>query len=650
MESNYSIGVDFGTTTTKMSIYDSKSGLTEIIKIGDKQYDYMPSVVAFKETAKDGLSEPTVGEDAETTASGYYVIRGIKRYLNRDLGKLPLKFRSVGKDREVQPPDSGQWVKVVDIVSAIIKEASVRAIKDLSKDKKYAAISGPDFYKLPVRVGCAATADLTARKIICQAMQNAKFNKFKMDCITPEPILSALAYQRIGLVSPGDVALIYDFGGGTFDAAIVVALAEAPSSGENILMVFSAGGVPFCGGEDIDTEFSKYILTKMNVAEQGGIAHFDSYIAILNGQTVKGTLQQECKEFQQQCKLVKEQLSQMERVDYRTSIFGKSRAVIIDRDDLVHCINNVQIDSSTMVNSTHTCLLDVWRKARLYLRNRMKGECSEGFYIYRDYKNDSYWGQVKNLPREDLMTIVNKVIMTGGTSQIPFVQDELRKYLPGVIIEHSQGQLMLFGVSEGAALPYGAEWHSVASLPYSIVINDKKEYEAFELLSDDPFKGWAIGDTNVHRQINLTEPYNVAFEYLGGGPIDQTLDLGKLRKGVCIEIDDLGCCSVFNKNPLELVEWIPAFGHTLGQHTLLGNRLDNLRLALAHVEKMPIDIVDVVRDFGVISTKEKRIDYLGKIFSWSDIILVARVNNIKVSGDKSKVIGQLYDHLAALIK
>jgi molecular chaperone DnaK len=61
-----------------------------------------------------------------------------------------------------------------------------------------------------------------------------------------EPVAASYAPVKKGAFRPGQVVLVYDFGGGTFDAAIV-------RIGPRRNQVVAAGSIPFCGGADIDT-------------------------------------------------------------------------------------------------------------------------------------------------------------------------------------------------------------------------------------------------------------------------------------------------------------------------------------------------------------------------------------------------------------
>jgi hypothetical protein len=82
-----------------------------------------------------------------------------------------------------------------------------------------------------------------------------------------EPVAAAYAPVAEGPLSGGDVVLVYDWGGGTFDAAITHI---APRQHE----VLAAGSVPFCGGADIDALLMAEIGTVTGDGSEAGSARF----------------------------------------------------------------------------------------------------------------------------------------------------------------------------------------------------------------------------------------------------------------------------------------------------------------------------------------------------------------------------------------
>lgn len=96
-----------------------------------------------------------------------------------------------------------------------------------------------------------------------RAAQSAGFRKV---CIEKEPIAAAIAYSMDQ--TSGKNILIYDFGGGTFDVAIVRFDKEA-----NEFEVLASDGDPNLGGQDITNELVDYI--KGTLEDENGLSLFE---------------------------------------------------------------------------------------------------------------------------------------------------------------------------------------------------------------------------------------------------------------------------------------------------------------------------------------------------------------------------------------
>jgi molecular chaperone DnaK (HSP70) len=73
--------------------------------------------------------------------------------------------------------------------------------------------------------------------------------------LLPEPAAAAYSAPAGEEFAPGSVVLVYDWGGGTFDAALVQVLDERTE-------VLASDGRPHCGGADIDAEVAKYLCKR----------------------------------------------------------------------------------------------------------------------------------------------------------------------------------------------------------------------------------------------------------------------------------------------------------------------------------------------------------------------------------------------------
>lgn len=112
-----------------------------------------------------------------------------------------------------------------------------------------------------------------------RAAQSAGFRKV---CIEKEPVAAAIAYAMDQ--TSGKNILVYDFGGGTFDVAIVRFDKE-----KNEFEVLSSDGNPELGGQDITNEFVDYI--KGILEDENNLSLFDINESQLSEQEYYSDLQ-----------------------------------------------------------------------------------------------------------------------------------------------------------------------------------------------------------------------------------------------------------------------------------------------------------------------------------------------------------------------
>lgn len=73
--------------------------------------------------------------------------------------------------------------------------------------------------------------------------------------LLPEPVAAAFSAPAGEKFAPGSLVLVYDWGGGTFDAALVLVGDEA---GETV----DSDALPYCGGVDVDEAVAKFLCTR----------------------------------------------------------------------------------------------------------------------------------------------------------------------------------------------------------------------------------------------------------------------------------------------------------------------------------------------------------------------------------------------------
>ena len=203
-------GIDLGTTNSAVAVLNGVS--PEIIKNNEKDADITPSAVYID---KKGITR--LGEAAKSRVpdSG---------------GDVYLEFkRRMGTDHVYKFKSSGQQRKPEDLSAEILKSLKGDVQQKTGEILESAVITVPAAFELHQ---CDAT-----RKA-------AQLAGFKDSPLLQEPVAAALAY---GFQTDGKKAywLVYDFGGGTFDAAVIKAE-------EGSIHVVNHGGDNFLGGSDID--------------------------------------------------------------------------------------------------------------------------------------------------------------------------------------------------------------------------------------------------------------------------------------------------------------------------------------------------------------------------------------------------------------
>jgi molecular chaperone DnaK len=212
-------GIDLGTTNSAIAVLNGVE--PEIIKNTDDQ-DTTASAVSIN---KKGVVR--VGHAAkEATAS------------SRNHKDAYTEFkRHMGTPHEYEFASSGQCKKPEELSAEVLKELRSSVQAKTSEIIQSAVITVPAAFELH-------QCDATRRA--------AELAGFKGSPLLQEPVAAALAY---GFQTDSEKAywMVYDFGGGTFDAALIKAE-------EGMINVVHHGGDNFLGGSDIDWAIMEKII------------------------------------------------------------------------------------------------------------------------------------------------------------------------------------------------------------------------------------------------------------------------------------------------------------------------------------------------------------------------------------------------------
>ncbi len=232
------IGIDLGTTNSCAAVV--VSGKPRIIP-SRRGYNTIPSVVAYSEAGK-----LLVGHEAKAQLelNPVNTIYGSKRLVGRHFGSPAVQqVKDRFHYRIVAGPDNQAAVKMMDqildlkkISALILKEFKDLAEEMLQQEVNRAVISVPAYYNENQRQAVREAGNLAG---------------FAVDRIVNEPTAAALAYGfKKGLEK---TILVYDLGGGTFDASLL-------DLWEDVFEVISTSGDSFLGGVDFDNQLVDHVL------------------------------------------------------------------------------------------------------------------------------------------------------------------------------------------------------------------------------------------------------------------------------------------------------------------------------------------------------------------------------------------------------
>jgi len=225
-------GIDLGTTNSAVAVL--KGITTEIIK-NDLQQDITPSAVHFR---KNG--ELLVGFRAKETIK------------TPRLDDTAIEFkRRMGSDFIYTFDSSGQKRLPEELSAEILKRLKTDVQEKTGEAIEAAVITVPAAFKLEQ---CDATK------------KAAHLAGFKDSPLLLEPTAAALAF---GFQAESKKAhwLVFDFGGGTFDATII-------KTEDGTIHVVNHGGDNFLGGSDIDKALVSKIIAP-RLIEEHGLEEFD---------------------------------------------------------------------------------------------------------------------------------------------------------------------------------------------------------------------------------------------------------------------------------------------------------------------------------------------------------------------------------------
>ncbi len=236
------IGIDLGTTNSACAVLSKGRPLILTSKDG---YNTIPSVVALTRQGK-----LLVGHRAKSqmVLNPTQSIFGAKRLVGRDFESPTVKqlterthFEIVsGPDRRSAVKLGENTLSLEEVQGLILKECREMAEQALGTPVSRAVVTCPAYYSEPQREAVRRAGAMAGLKV---------------ERVLNEPTAAALAFGMNRELTK--TVLVYDLGGGTFDATVL-------KLDQNVFEVLATGGDVFLGGVDFDNQLVDLLLQRFS--------------------------------------------------------------------------------------------------------------------------------------------------------------------------------------------------------------------------------------------------------------------------------------------------------------------------------------------------------------------------------------------------
>lgn len=437
---NIRIGVDFGTSTTEISLHlDNKP--PEVLEIGQGNNQFLiPSTVYIKPGDGDWRQRVVVGEEAEAYADADRTVRSIKRCIGCDgyrcQNNLSLLNTWCKQDGKIHI-EGEEPITPEEIGLLIIQEALSRATQ-IAKEKYKLDLQNEDIELVPCNIGCGAMFDNRQRNLLLSIAHKAGLKSVKIRNIIEEPILAGFTFSRFEKNPAGNI-LIYDFGGGTFDVAIL-------SINDNQeITVLATDGERMLGGDDIDDLIFNYLVSEISnyfkISTESLYQKLD--LTTLHGLKISA-------------KQYKEEISIKDSIidDLLIPELGNFQ-LRLTRETFEELLENSGIVQKSLECTRRACKL---------------------MYAYYHTMDQALKGELPNASNITKFTLreankyINRVILVGGTTNIPYIKKELYKYFDKTKFSNEKIVPPILAVAIGASYQCNEENYSICFPPYELYL------------------------------------------------------------------------------------------------------------------------------------------------------------------------------------
>lgn len=382
VEKGLYLGIDFGTTNSVVSIYHYDQD--EVYTLPIDGSNIFPSVIQFEKLEGEDQLGRVFGIQAKEAAVIFpeSTVLSVKRLLDRE---ETVKISIEGNTYEFKPE------QVVAEILMHLKEQADAYIRDVLK------ISGSF-------TGCVITVPANSTdKQKRRTKEAAVMSGFQEDSVylRLEPAAAAIAYANG--VQENKKVLIYDFGGGTFDACILQV--NTITEDEPEISILSTYGDNYLGGNDMDKIMMDIIYQEFLAQTENTIDLFDFH---KDDGVSKKNKKMAIVRLYQVANTAKERLSS-------TLTTKVVLAPFIQEPYIVNI--NLDISRELFLNHKRACMLDDTQENFMKIHGKSVIDLIDE--TIECVKNCL---EIAHLKEDD----IDDLILVGGTSSIPEVRNRIR--------------------------------------------------------------------------------------------------------------------------------------------------------------------------------------------------------------------------------
>ena len=234
------IGIDLGTTNSACAVLTKGRPIILSSKDG---YNTIPSVVALNAQGKLQVGHRARSQMVLNPTQSIF---GAKRLVGREFDSATVKqvkershFEIVsGHDRRAAVKLGANVLSLEEVQGLVLKECREMAEQALGTPVSRAVVTCPAYYSEPQREAVRRAGAMAGLKV---------------ERVLNEPTAAALAFGMNRELKK--TVLVYDLGGGTFDATLL-------KLDQNVFEVLATGGDVFLGGVDFDNQLVDLLLER----------------------------------------------------------------------------------------------------------------------------------------------------------------------------------------------------------------------------------------------------------------------------------------------------------------------------------------------------------------------------------------------------